>query len=240
MRRVDVLAIVIMAVVAAVWLPGCPRDEQVAQTDLPPAPGQPAETSVAPAQPTPGAAAPAAPQPATPSASAATPPAPSASTPAPAPAQAPPAASAPAPASPGASATPASSAPVATPTPASAPTPSSPAPAAPKGTVVIGRITVVSHVPEPSEVPYTDCLTMVKYTVESVLSGSYGEKELLAAFWGMKAAKLQPAARFQVGQRHRLVIEPLAGHPDLARAMQADDTNEYTLAPQWVLEYASL
>lgn len=105
--------------------------------------------------------------------------------------------------------------------------------------MVIGRITLVSHVPDPSEVPYTECLTMIKYTVESVASGSYAEKELLAAFWGMRDAKLQPAAKFQVGQRHRLVIEPLADHPDLQRAMQADDTNEFALAPQWVVSYSA-
>ncbi|MGD9497499.1 MAG: hypothetical protein AB7Y46_14455 [Armatimonadota bacterium] len=105
---------------------------------------------------------------------------------------------------------------------------------------MIGRITVVSHVPQPSEVPYTECLTLIKYAVERVESGEYGEKELLAAFWGMRNAKLQPAAKFQVGQRHRLVIEPLADHPELQRVMQADDTGEYTLTPYWVIEYAAM
>jgi len=103
--------------------------------------------------------------------------------------------------------------------------------------VVIGRITVVSHVPQPSEVPYTECLTLIKYSVDKVEHGDYGGQELLAAFWGMRGAQLQPAARFQVGQRHRLVIEPLSEHSELTRVMQADDTNEYTLTPWWVLQY---
>lgn len=136
-----------------------------------------------------------------------------------------------APVAPGTSATPAPA--------ATAPAPSAAAPQAePEGTVVLGAITVVSHVPQPSEVPYSDCLTMIKYKVERVESGDYSGGELLAAFWGMRNARLEPPARFRVGQRHRLIIEPLSKHPELSRVMQADDTNEYTLTPYWVIRYS--
>lgn len=104
--------------------------------------------------------------------------------------------------------------------------------------MVVGKITIVSNVPQPSEVPYSDCLTLIKYSVERVESGQYSENELVAAFWGMREAKLEPPARFRVGQRHRLVIEPLSNHPELSRVMQADDTNDYTLPPQWVVSYS--
>jgi len=228
MRRSDVIYVLLMLGAALAIMGGCPRDEAAVDPAAPvavesaPEPGDEAPV-MAPVEP--AGMAPAAPVAAPGAQPAAAPDQPAPAAPAPsAPASAP--------------ATSAASAPAAAPSSAAAPAPA-PSAAAPKGTVVIGRIAVVSHVPQPSEVPYTDCLTMIKYTVEDVVSGSYAEKELLAAFWGMKAAKLQPAAKFQVGQRHRLTIEPLANHPDLARAMQADDTNEYSLAPQWVVAYAS-
>ncbi len=104
--------------------------------------------------------------------------------------------------------------------------------------MVTGRITVASHVPAPSEVPYTECLTFIKYTVEEVQSGEYAEGELLAVYWGMRDSKLQPAAKFTPGQRHVLTIEPLSEHPELSRVMQADDTNEYSLTPQWVVKHS--
>jgi hypothetical protein len=132
------------------------------------------------------------------------------------------------------------------PTPTATLSPAASAPAPPEqsrpgaaGTVVVGRITVASHVPDPSEVPYTECLTFIKYTVEEVQSGEYPESELLAVYWGMRDSKLQPAAKFAPGQRHALTIEPLSAHPELSRVMQADDTNEYALTPQWVVKRSS-
>ena len=223
MRRSDAVYVLLMLIAAVSIMSGCPNDEPAAEPLVPvlapedPAMEPPAEAAAVASE---AAVTVVAETPATAPAPAA-----QAATPAPA--------AAPKPAAPASSAPAAAAAPMPDPTPA-------PAPAAAKGTVVVGKITVVSHVPQPSEVPYTDCLTMIKYDVESVESGSYGEDELLAAFWGMKTAKLQPAAQFKVGQRHRLTIEPLTKHPDLARAMQADDTNEYSLAPQWVVEYTSL
>lgn len=245
MRRIDILAIVIMGALATFCLWGCPHDEMTSAETAPGAPTTQAPTeepvAMAPAEPAEVAPmAPVAPANAPESQAAATEPAP-----------APPASAAPAatrpPASPPAPAmaTPPQPAPAPAQTTVAPPEPSTAetahATAAPsEGTVVIGRITVVSHVPDPSEVPYTDCLTMIKYAVEEVVSGSYAENELLAAFWGMRDARLQPAAHFRVGQRHRLVIEPLAEHPELQRVMQADDTNEFALAPQWVVEYKAL
>jgi hypothetical protein len=113
-----------------------------------------------------------------------------------------------------------------------------PQPDKPQGIVVIGQIEVVSNVPDPSEVPYDTCVTFIKYRVDSCETGHYDAKELLAVFWGMRDGKLKPAARFSVGQRHRLTIEPFSERSELARVMQADDTNEYSLTPYWVTEYA--
>jgi hypothetical protein len=117
------------------------------------------------------------------------------------------------------------------------PEPAPAPPAKPEPTVVVGKIIVASSVPDPSTVPYKDCVTFVKYHVESVESGHYDGEELLAVLWGMRDGKLQPAARFAVGDRHRLTIELFAEREDLARVMQADDTNEYSLPPYWVIRY---
>ncbi len=127
---------------------------------------------------------------------------------------------------------------------ASKPAPTKPTSAPAKPTVdaaateVIGTIEVVSDVPDPSSVPYDTCVTFIKYKVSRVLGGSYDGGELLAVFWGMKDGKLQPAARFTVGQSHRLTVAPFSEQEDLARVMQADDTNEYSLTPYWVVSYA--
>ena len=110
-------------------------------------------------------------------------------------------------------------------------------PEEPGRTALVGEITLASHVPDPSTVPYKDCVTFVKYRVDSLEAGEYQGEQLLAVFWGMKDARLQPAARFSAGQKHRLTIEPFAERNELARVMQADDTNEYTLTPYWVTEY---
>ncbi len=109
----------------------------------------------------------------------------------------------------------------------------------PKGTTVVGKIKLVSNVPDPSTVTYKDCVTFIKYQVEDVESGDYSGDELIAVFWGMRNSKLQPAAKFSPGQRHRLTIQPLSERADLQRVMQADDTNDYSLTPYWVVSYSA-
>lgn len=108
-----------------------------------------------------------------------------------------------------------------------------------EGTVVVGTIEVVSKIPDPSTLPYDTCVTFIKYKVDKVVSGTYDGDSLLAVFWGLRKGKLQPAASFRVGQRHRLTIEAFSEHEELARVMQADDTNEYSLTPYWVVSYTA-
>lgn len=100
--------------------------------------------------------------------------------------------------------------------------------------IVQGEIVVASHVPEPGTVPYTECLTFIKYKVLAVEKGDYPHPEILTVQWGMKDNQLTPAARYKVGETHRLLLEPFDKHPELSRVMQADDTNEYELTPYWV------
>jgi len=237
---------VMVAAIAAACLSGCPSGPDEAEVTVIPEdvapppeadpeamPGRPAEEDVSTEPTEPETPEPAA-EPAAAQAQAEPEPEPepeptSAPAPEESPAPSPPASPAPAAQAPSAAEAP-------PPVPEQPPAEAAPAPAEePRGTVVVGRITVASHVPDPSEVPYTECLTFVKYAVEEVESGEYGEGELLAAFWGMRDSRLEPAARFTPGQRHRLTIEPLSEHPDLSRVMQADDTNEYSLTPYWVV-----
>lgn len=111
-----------------------------------------------------------------------------------------------------------------------------PASATTTGLVILGEVVKVSHVPDPASVPYTECLTFLKYKVLSVEAGTYEQAELLAAHWGMKDGRLTPAAACRVGEKHRLTVEPLSQHPELERVMQADDTGEYTLPVYFVLD----
>jgi len=107
------------------------------------------------------------------------------------------------------------------------------------GLVVVGTVELVSHVPKPGEAPYTECLTYLKYRVDGVESGEYGEKEILVVFWGMRGNKLEPAASFKKGQKHRLHLSPFADQPDLSRVMAADDTEEYELTAYWADKWAA-
>lgn len=144
----------------------------------------------------------------------------------------------PAKASPATKAAPAKTTPPPTKSQPARPKPTAPA-AKSEGTVVVGTIEVVSKIPDPSTLPYDTCVTFIKYRVKQVVSGAYDGESLLAVFWGLRDGKLQPAARFRVGQSHRLTIEPFSEHEELARVMQADDTGEYSLTPYWVVSYTA-
>ncbi len=164
MRRINGIYLLLMVVAGLAIISGCGRHETTPDTSMPIAEmaatdpateTPPADAAVAPTKPVDVA-------PAT-STNTKPPTAPKKVPPAAAPPVATPSAAAPA--SPSVPMSPA----------VSEPKPPAPAAATPKPasgtTVVVGRISVVSHVPDPSEVPYTDCLTMVKYTVEDVASG---------------------------------------------------------------------
>ncbi len=106
--------------------------------------------------------------------------------------------------------------------------------------MVVGTVALVSAVPDPARVPYKDCVTFVMYRIETVEAGALPGEKLQAVFWGMRDRKLQPAARFERGQRHRLTVRPFAEMTELARVMQADDTEEFELTPYWVMKHETL
>jgi hypothetical protein len=98
----------------------------------------------------------------------------------------------------------------------------------------------VSNVPDPSQVAYSDCLTYIKYRIISVEQEEYKDNEIIVVFWGMKKSKLMPAAKFQIGEKHRLVLDLLDKHQELSHFMQADDTNDYERTPYWVIDISRL
>lgn len=105
---------------------------------------------------------------------------------------------------------------------------------------VIGEVILVSNVPEPDQVAYSDCLTYIKYRIISVERGEYNDSEIIVVFWGMRGSKLMPAARFKLGEKHKLILEPFSKHQELSHYMQADDTNDYKRTPYWMIEMSKL
>jgi hypothetical protein len=101
---------------------------------------------------------------------------------------------------------------------------------------IVGRIIQTSKVPAPGTAPYKDCLTFVKVRVESVESGSYDGGEMLVVMWAMKDNRWLPAASYGVGDRLRMTVIPFSQAATEIRGMQrADDTEDYTLRPFYVL-----
>jgi hypothetical protein len=48
---------------------------------------------------------------------------------------------------------------------------------------VRGEVLVASHVPEPGTVPYTECLTFIKYKVLAVEKGRLSAEYELTPYW---------------------------------------------------------
>ncbi|MBN1809903.1 MAG: hypothetical protein JW909_12620 [Planctomycetes bacterium] len=102
---------------------------------------------------------------------------------------------------------------------------------------ITGRIIAVSRPPNPGDVPYPHCLTYTKYKVVSVEKGSFGEADLITVQWVMRDFKLLPAADYQVGDIHRMVLVPAAGkmQKDLKQIGETDDIGDLR-QPYWVEE----
>ncbi len=105
---------------------------------------------------------------------------------------------------------------------------------------IIGEVILVSNIPEPDQVAYSDCLTYIKYRIISVERGEYKDSEIIVVFWGMRESKLMPAARFKLGEKHKLALEPFSKHQELSHFMQADDTNDYERTPYWMIEMSNI
>jgi hypothetical protein len=107
--------------------------------------------------------------------------------------------------------------------------------------VVTGRIIQTSKVPTPGTAPYKDCLTFIKFSVESVESGSYEGTEVVVVFLAMKNDEWLPPAKYSIGDRFRLTLIRFSKTERQIRSLQrADDLNDYTLLPFYALRETQL
>ena len=112
-----------------------------------------------------------------------------------------------------------------------------PAQAAPVPIKLVVRVMQTSKVPAAGTAPYKDCLTFLKVHVESIESGSYKGSEMIAVFWAMKDNQWLPAATYAVGDFLRLTAIPFSQASPQIRGMQrADDTEDFTLRPHFVIQ----
>jgi hypothetical protein len=103
---------------------------------------------------------------------------------------------------------------------------------------VRARLVAKSEPPIPDEAEiYPDTLTRSLY---EVLDGGWTSKELLVADWVQLRKRAAPAARYEVGEVHHLVLEPLreARRKDksLSMAGSVDDVKRPDLPVFWAVE----
>jgi hypothetical protein len=84
--------------------------------------------------------------------------------------------------------------------------------------------------PTPAAIaPYRQALLAMEYSVIRVVEGSYSEDKLIAAHWVIREGRVLPSAARPRGERHRLVLEPYDGHPELEGQRLVMDTDEFLL-----------
>ncbi len=87
---------------------------------------------------------------------------------------------------------------------------------------VVGEIVEVTRIP--ARFDYAFCLATYEYRVLETLDGAVDGDHIWVAFPAIVDRKNTEARSFDVGDRHRLVLEPLRNHYDLDRTAWMDDT----------------
>jgi len=86
-----------------------------------------------------------------------------------------------------------------------------------------GELVGRSHVPTPKEiVPYQEALVMFEYEVLDVLGGELGDERVRVAHWAILAGQLQSTAERELGEEHRLTLEPFASNPQVENTYLSD------------------
>jgi len=84
-----------------------------------------------------------------------------------------------------------------------------------------------SKIPDPREIaPYRNVLIVNEYKVDAVLRGSYKQKTIRVAQWGMLDLKPTPLANRQPGASVKLVLENFADHDELGPELISDTLKE--------------
>lgn len=84
-------------------------------------------------------------------------------------------------------------------------------------------LTERSGVNDPEATPYKDSLFTAIFSVDSVVAGSFEEKEVLVVLWGFRNRKYLPSSKIEVGKRYRLTLEPWDAQVELQSMNLRDD-----------------
>ncbi|NQT20996.1 MAG: PKD domain-containing protein, partial [Planctomycetes bacterium] len=99
-------------------------------------------------------------------------------------------------------------------------------PAAPRVTVR-GKLLAKSDVPTIKDIaPYRDAMVAHEYEVEEVVEGTYAQKKIRVARWGLVDARPSAVASEKPGESVALVVEPFADHPQLEAEVLSDTLDE--------------
>ena len=103
--------------------------------------------------------------------------------------------------------------------------------------VVMARAAAVSRPPTLQEIaPYDSAVTFIRWEVEKVLQGHYGEKHLLAAHWAIRDRRPAAAIGYERGLRLRLMLDLFDAHPELQDVPASRDADDFQLTAFWALE----
>ena len=80
-----------------------------------------------------------------------------------------------------------------------------------------------SGVNDPEATPYKDSLFNAVFSVDSVASGSFKDKEVLVVLWGFKNRKYLRSSKIEVGKRYRLTLVPWDRKVELQSTNLRDD-----------------
>ena len=98
--------------------------------------------------------------------------------------------------------------------------------------LVEAKLIAKSDIPNASDIaPYRDALVINEYDVLEVIQGGIQPGKLRVVQWGLLDTHPTKLASVETGTRHRLILEPYAGHPELQGEYKHD-----TLEPNFDLD----
>lgn len=96
--------------------------------------------------------------------------------------------------------------------------------------VVEARLMDLSVIPSPRDIaPYRRALLVNGYDVVRVISGSYGQKKLMAAHWVIEEGQVLKDAIREKGKTYRMVLERYDDHPELEGERLIMDSDEFKM-----------
>jgi hypothetical protein len=92
---------------------------------------------------------------------------------------------------------------------------------------VQAQLKAISATPTPQAIaPYRRCLVVADYEVERVISGSYDQKQIQVAHWGLMDGRVLAHRARKVGASYQLLLQPVEEHPQLeSERLSSDSTN---------------